>query len=593
MRALTFVLASLLAGYAWAGVSARADGPTLFVNEIEVVTVKTGGGGFSPEKRAQMAAEAIRSTKGFEVSTSKEGAASKVMVGGLKVLTVTADEARAHGRTVDVLTATIADKLKKAVDSVAFFMASHKVWMPVGGTATVALTGPAADKTKVTFDTFGPAKAEQREGTITISAEYAGSCSMTVRYGEKEETLTVVVLMPAAVIGIPGVATVTGRPADKATVASAATRAALAAITAAPNAQVTVDSVVVPELVPSQRGTGTVKATVRAPDRFPVEATITVELKNTGMLENATEELWYSNHPETVRGPGRLYWGKLGEGKAARVLYHHLNLAHRPLVMSYALVNTSDVAAKVAVTLGDSQPHTNPTYAGYMAGEEFFPRWVRQSASIVEVPPHSIVPVVVERFSPQQVVSGLMAIHSVEGPSVLFIGDCEWGESEAGLSGNYAATLPTVSLANATINLTGQSQHVYSPAVKTIKTEYELGGRFGYIRIGEQPVGRVDDSGGLSGNFGIVYQIEVEVYNPTLDEAEIEFVFESSAGYTGAFFRINEIVYRTPLLQPKKTHRVTTVRMAPGERKTFYLETIPLSGGSYPVTVTIKPIGVG
>jgi hypothetical protein len=260
-------------------------------------------------------------------------------------------------------------------------------------------------------------------------------------------------------------------------------------------------------------------------------------------------------------------------------------------MLRYMLVNSGSTPAKVAVTLGDAEPHPNPTLAGYRAGQEFFPRWVRESASVIEVPPHSIVPVVWERFAPTQTASGLMALHALEG-DVLFLGDCEFGPSEAGIKGNFAHMVKPISLADMQLNLAGQSQHVYSPAFKNLKTEYEVGGRFGYLRIGEQPVGRVDDDGKLSGNFGIVYLIEAKVSNPTLEAKDIEFVFESSAGYTGGFFRINGLVYSTPLLQPKTTHRVLKVTLQPGESKTYYIETMPLSGGSYPVTVTIKPIGV-
>lgn len=334
------------------------------------------------------------------------------------------------------------------------------------------------------------------------------------------------------------------------------------------------------------------RVTVRANDHFPIEQDVSVELRNSGMLENASDELWYSNHPETVRGPGRLYWGKLAEGSAARVLYHHLNATQRPIDLRYMLVNTSDEPAQIAVTLGDAQPHVNPTLAGYRAGQEFFPRWVRQSASVIVVPPHGMVPVVLERFAPQQTASGLMSLHSIKG-SVLFIGDCEHGASEPSSTTNLAHTVLPVSLADAGINLVGQSEHVYSPAFKFLHTEFQVGGRFGYFRIGEQAVGRVDDQGKLSGNFGIVYKMEANLSNPTDTATEVEMLFESSAGYTGAFFRINGLVYNTPLLQPKKTHQVLRLTLAPGEKKTLFIETIPLSGGSYPVTVTFKPVGVG
>jgi hypothetical protein len=216
---------------------------------------------------------------------------------------------------------------------------------------------------------------------------------------------------------------------------------------------------------------------------------------------------------------------------------------------------------------------------------------VRGSASVIEVPPHSVVPIVWEAVRPGETASGLLALRGIEG-SALFIGDAI-GTILDRPAGNFAYTMPTTSLADDPTNLVGQSQHVYSPAEKSLKLSYTVGERWGYIRIGQEAVERVDLDGQLDGNFGVVYKVEAALSNPTFEATEIEFVFESSAGYTGAFFRINGLVYRTPLLQPKTTHQFFKVTLAPGESKTFYLETIPLSGGSYPCTVTIKPVGVG
>lgn len=590
VRGALAVVTTLLAGLGLAGLPAHAEGPTLFVNGQPVVTLKTGSAPFTPEKRAETAASAVKGSTDFQVDWAKDGGYGIVKIGDKKVVSVDAAEARAHRKSIDALTKEIATRLQTAIDSVAFVLETKKLWMPLGGRMQVGVTGPAADKAVLKFDPTGAAKAVQKDGTITVTGESVGETKITVTYGQRIETLTVNVMLPAATLGTVPVATVMGRPADKETVANAARRAVLAALDLPKGAEVEVVALAAPELVPAQRGTARVKATVRAKDRYPFEAEVDVELRNEGMLETKAQELWYSNYPENIREAGRLYWGRVQQGKAARVLYHHLNTTSTPIEVKYVLVNAQDTPARVAVTFGDAVPHVNPTYAGYMAGEAFFPRWVRGSATVIEVPPHTVVPIVWESLKPQQTASGLMALHGVEG-SALFIGDT-FASLATRPEGNFAMGMPSVSLADSPVNLVGQPQHVYSPAEKDIALTYEVGKRWGYIRIGQEPVKRVDDAGKLDGNFGIVYKVEAVVSNPTEVETEVEFVFESSAGYTGAFFRINGLVYRTPLLQPKNKHQFYKVKLAPGESKTFYIETIPLSGGSYPCTVTIKPVGV-
>ena len=581
-----------LAGFAWAGVPARANGATLLVNDVAVLTIKTGSGTFTPERRAEIAAEAISDSDLFQVTLSREPAYALVKIGERKVLSIDATEAKAHKASIDDFAEQVVEKLNGALSAVPFVLSQKKVWMPVGGTAQIQVLGPKASKAYVTFDDRGPAKATKDDQMITLTAEYVGECKMTVNLGELRETISVNVMMPAAEIGPVPTAYVTGRPADKETVADAATRAVLQALKTTPDATVSVTAVSAPQLVPAQRGTARVHAVVRAPGKYPVDKDLDVDLKNSGMLDVDSEELWYSNDPERITKPERLYWGRLAAGKAARVLYHHVNATNGPMLIRYMLINLSDETARVAVTLGDAPPHENPTYAGYMAGQEFFPRWERQSAFVVELQPHSVVPVVLESLDPKKTASGLMALHSLDGPSVLFIGDAKEDTDPRGIEGNYAQSSPAIDFSEEPINLVGTAQHVYSPATKKLSVDYVVGKRFGYIRIGQVPVKRLDDDGGLDGNFGVVYQIETTISNPTSEPVDVEYVFEASAGYGGAFFRINGLVERTPLLQPKATYRLLRVTLAPGEKKSFYLETIPLSGGSYPVTVTIKPVGV-
>ena len=100
-----------------------------------------------------------------------------------------------------------------------------------------------------------------------------------------------------------------------------------------------------------------------------------------------------------------------------------------------------------------------------------------------------------------------------------------------------------------------------------------------------------NDQGKLEGNFGVVYTIKARLENPTLQPADIEVIFESSAGYSGGLFVVNGRMVRTPLLQPKEEAQITRVHLGPGENESLRILTFPLSGGSYPATLTIRPVG--
>ncbi len=592
-RTLVALLGTLLVPTCFAvGLDARADGATIIVNDQPIVTLKTKSGDLSPEKRALIAVQAIQSAFGLTVYSGVDDGTGRIAIGERKILSISHEEAKAQKKSVHDLTDDIADRLQSALSEIGFAVYPRQVWMVTNGSAEISLVGPRASKVQIKAITPGIVSFARGTEKIILSSNAAGTTILNLRLGTEVEEVIVNVLPPAGKINEPNAIQVVGRPADKATVESAIVRSVRAAIDADPTAEIIVE-VDAQELVPAQRTTIPVKVTLRAPWKFPVEQQLDVEARNIGPHDNKTEELWYSNDPEVLKAPGRLYWARLAEGGAARMLYHHQNMSGRPLMLKYSLVNTSDLPLKAALTLGDSTPHKNPTYAGYMAGQEFFPRWVSGSASVVEVPPHSVVPIVAIGMKPGQTASGLMSLHHISGPLALVIGECEAATIEGIAQTNIASQLPTKNLADFSINLAGSPQHVYSPAERSIKIEYEVGGRFGYARIGQVPVGRVDDEGALSGNFGIVYKIEATLSNRTNIPTDIEFVYESSAGYGGAYFRINGSVVKTPLLQAKEAFRLLKFRLEPGEKKTFYLETIPLSGGSYPVTLTIKPVGVG
>jgi hypothetical protein len=69
----------------------------------------------------------------------------------------------------------------------------------------------------------------------------------------------------------------------------------------------------------------------------------------------------------------------------------------------------------------------------------------------------------------------------------------------------------------------------------------------------------------------------------------VDVVFEASAGYSGALFIVNGDYRVTPLLQPKDEAVIGKFHLAPGALQKFVITTMPVSGGSYPVTITIRP----
>ena len=210
-----------------------------------------------------------------------------------------------------------------------------------------------------------------------------------------------------------------------------------------------------------------------------------------------------------------------------------------------------------------------------------------------------MVPLSIRRLGPSETMSGLCTLRLIgDSGSLLLIGDAFWAadidqqwKDAASAPHAWASILPR-KLHEFPMNLTGQRSHVYPDPTKRIDVTYETGGQFGFVRFGQDPIGRGDAVGSLAGNFGVVYKVMVRMVNTTSSPVEIVIEYEASAGYGGAVFRIDGLAKRTRMLQPKQSEIVARYLVQPGQEKVVTLESIPLSGGSYPTTLTIRPAGV-
>jgi hypothetical protein len=134
------------------------------------------------------------------------------------------------------------------------------------------------------------------------------------------------------------------------------------------------------------------------------------------------------------------------------------------------------------------------------------------------------------------------------------------------------------------------SREVYPKPFKEQDVEYRVGGKFGFIQIGQKPIESADEKDKLDGNFGVVYTFHVSVVNPTTTAADVVLDFESNAGYSGGLFLVDGRLIRTHLLQPKEDVEIDRVHLEPGESRTITILTCPLSGGSYPATIAVMPL---
>jgi len=219
---------------------------------------------------------------------------------------------------------------------------------------------------------------------------------------------------------------------------------------------------------------------------------------------------------------------------------------------------------------------------------------------VLTVPPKTRIPLALRRLAPQETMSGLCSLWLLEdGPSKLEVRVQAHAPltQAALLAGQFQSETPWRHVSPSPLDPKAvegvEFEHVYPNPFRNAQLAYLVGGKYGFVRIGEKAISRADQNGSLSGNFGVLYRIEVAADNPTEVTSDLELLFEASAGYSGALFVLNGGVMRTPLLQPKTSARILRIKLEPGQTKRFDLYTMPLSGSSYPATVILRPVELG
>jgi hypothetical protein len=393
-------------------------------------------------------------------------------------------------------------------------------------------------------------------------------------------------------------ARVLGEPAQSTTVASAI-RAALGRVAVRGNGRLTVRRL--PESSLASGESRTIQVAVRAegPGAFPVEGAISVRVRNLGLMPRNESQLWYSNAPENVDGPQRIYWGKLPAGDTIRLLTHHKNVTARDLDILFYLANPGTAPVSLGLTMGDSRPDINPTLAGYIAGDAFMRNWMTRSGEMITIPPGQAVPLIIRRTKAEETMSGLSVLaHKTPGGSPLVLVGEALAPGALPLAwtpgGSFPAPwtkLPSVATLEEGFSLDGRPKQVYSPPVREEAFSNEAG-KFTFIRIGEKAIqAKVDDSyETLLGNFGVHYRVSGTIRNNGTLNQNVEVVFEASAGYSGALFVVNGQYVPARILQSKQIVRLWTKSIPPGGSERVVVQTIPLSGAHYPATLIIRPV---
>ena len=460
--------------------------------------------------------------------------------------------------------------------------------IPPGITKVLKIGGVAKGPLEI-----GRAKGEQspvsaviQGGTLAVRSNDLGKDIITLRRGGAEVQVTVSVLPYAAKIVDPAPVEVTGSGPTAYRLGTLVSQSGLSALRPTTGAMVTLVNPVQPVKSPVMGKSLKTEVMVeaRGKDMIPVRVGIDVPIIHRSVIAGPSEHLLFSNNPENVISYGQLYHARLRTG-GNRVVFHHQNDLKNNFVGLVELINDSDDPSQVVWIGGEPGPMVDPVYVGFQAVSQHWGNLMNRNGLVVTVPPKSRLPLLMPQVKSTHTVSGIMELRTVAGPEPILRISAAKSRQDAGISSPMVA----VPLTDAILaNVMKPVAYVYPNPNKQIKARHVVGKGYAFVKIGNKPIIGIEGTPPLLGNYGVVYDIEVEVENPLPHSANVDFVFEPTAGLTGFVFTVDgRKVQQARTNQPAEP-RLARIRLAPHEVRKVRVRTIPLSGSNYPVQLTVK-----
>lgn len=586
------------------------------VNDADVIAFHNGEGGFSPAERAAIAARRLNdaATVGLTgaqiefVAVTPDSWAIKAQ--GNVVLIVSTEEAQTHGLPVAALAEAWTNALRRAVNQPALAVGTARLIVPLGETRTIAVGGAARPQDIAIQDsdhavTRSAYNVQQR--LLVIRGLAPGNATVGVRAGVDSASVAVAVMPYAAHVAPQITVRVTGTPSAPADLISQATYLGLMQAVE-PEAGAQIKILQAPRLAASLRdGEQTIAGIpirLFGPNMLSVEARPQIRIVNNSLPPRSAESLLYSNNPEQVKRSQTLFVGHLPPFRSVRLDFHHQNMSGGPLNFHIDLLNGSDQRAAVHLMVGVSQPGLDTVQVGRRAGAGFLKALNSQAGIVIDVPPHSSVPIITQRLPSELTISGLVQMQQINGPreGLRLRVSADGSESEVStslprllLAAQTSEALPAPDAERPLPPSGGDgavSPFAFGSPRISVARRYSVGGPWAHVRIGDGDA--LNNSAGtrkLFGNYGVTYEVAFAVSNPMPDARQVALLFVPEAGLAAGVFQVDggPILEYDPLAPPEE-RELGRYSLAPGETRLIHVTTLSLNGSFYPASLVVHAL---
>lgn len=284
-----------------------------------------------------------------------------------------------------------------------------------------------------------------------------------------------------------------------------------------------------------------------------------------------------SDHPEDVDRRGMLFSGGLTANRPVRFQYYHLgSLPGASPQVALLVSNPGSTSARLHLTQAAGVPSGDYFKTGHGNNVTWFERQSSNQGEFLEFAPGESRIVFRQPMPLAKVVSGTLGLSQVEGPPLQF-----------GL-----IALPDAAEAPSWNNLLKEgdvhSRGFYPVATQRLRRRHIVGAGETKVAVGALRQETFSGVRELRGDYGVLYDLELELVNPGSRPVEVNLLFQPRGGAATGTFLWDDRVVEVPRTDAFAEAPLGKVTLTPGETRLVRLQTIPEGASSYPVRILVR-----
>lgn len=285
-----------------------------------------------------------------------------------------------------------------------------------------------------------------------------------------------------------------------------------------------------------------------------------------------------SDHPEKVDRRGLLFSGGLTPLRTIRFQYYHLGALHGEAPgLELFMTNPGSQDAKLFLQKGVGRPSKDYFSTGHGNNVAWLQTEASGEGEFLHIPAGKTVIIFRQEMPAEYVVSGTLGLTQTEGPPLQF--------------GLLAAPNPSdaPSLNNLLKESDVHSRGFYPVATQKLIRAFQAGtGSETKIAVGALRQETFSGVRELRGDYGVVYDLEVDLHNPLERPATIELIFNPRGGAATGTFMLDEKLVEVALTNAMTERLITSWQLPALSHRRIRLQTIPEGASSYPVRLILR-----